>query len=548
MTIIYREGGDVVKEEAASYISPVMETWTIGKKDSSTWYDSNPIGSRYMINPQSGKYSIHTGADLNLAYNKDKNHPVYSIYSGQVIFAERVKGSTWGNLVVIDHGDMCSRYGHLGRIDVKKGDAVYTGQQIGLVGNTGMEWGDTHHLHFDICKTDALNKVPTYWPGGNRAKVEEHFVDPHKLIFGSTQPQIIEYIVLRVVANVLNVRTGPSISYRITRKLSYGSSVVVKKSDWDSKTPEFLQIGPNEYCSRLWLREDSGSTLLGFNIDGRPESQDALGDQLTYNAMIRLPLAVARHGEEWYKQLAYRFGNKPTVWVLNHQFYGEGAGFNWNLMSDADWSRLTQEFCTALSSFLRRNPIFFKSNFIFQIWNEQDQASPAAVYMPPDKYGQFLNAVMTTLYEAASVVPHAAGTKLRVITGGFVSPTIAYMRAVKTALTSLTLSRLEAISVHPYGAEGEQFGFKVKLTNVKSLFESVWGNKPVWITEVGLCGGSSTSLPRKTVSDYVKRVKNEAKRLKFEALLWYAYNTGQDNCTGLVNGSDTSVLKEFLNG
>ena len=47
-----------------------------------------------------------------------------------------------GNLVVIDHGlGIKTWYGHLGSIDVKEGDGVIKGQQIGTGGPTGMPLG-----------------------------------------------------------------------------------------------------------------------------------------------------------------------------------------------------------------------------------------------------------------------------------------------------------------------------------------------------------------------------------------------------------------------
>ncbi|MEA2092715.1 MAG: peptidoglycan DD-metalloendopeptidase family protein [Patescibacteria group bacterium] len=55
-----------------------------------------------------------------------------------------------GNYVWINHGTVNALYGHLQNIYVTPGEYVVTGQQIGLMGNTGYTIGATGcHLHFE---------------------------------------------------------------------------------------------------------------------------------------------------------------------------------------------------------------------------------------------------------------------------------------------------------------------------------------------------------------------------------------------------------------
>ncbi len=54
-----------------------------------------------------------------------------------------------GNATIISHGwGVYTGYWHQSRIDVKVGDKVQVGQQIGLVGRTGRVTGP--HLHYDL--------------------------------------------------------------------------------------------------------------------------------------------------------------------------------------------------------------------------------------------------------------------------------------------------------------------------------------------------------------------------------------------------------------
>lgn len=59
----------------------------------------------------------------------------------------------YGRFIEVQHPNgMSSLYGHLSRIDVASGDAVASGQRIGLVGSTGRSTGP--HLHFEVRRGD----------------------------------------------------------------------------------------------------------------------------------------------------------------------------------------------------------------------------------------------------------------------------------------------------------------------------------------------------------------------------------------------------------
>jgi len=82
--------------------------------------------------------------------------PGVVVYSGNEI-------GVFGGLVLLDHGaGWVTAYGHLGRLNVVKGDRVTAGQAVGTVGETG--YVTQPQLHFEIRKDrkplDPLTKLP----------------------------------------------------------------------------------------------------------------------------------------------------------------------------------------------------------------------------------------------------------------------------------------------------------------------------------------------------------------------------------------------------
>ena len=66
----------------------------------------------------------------------------------------------WGLLVTVAHtGGVRTLYAHLSRIDVRVGEAVQAGFQVGLVGATGDATGP--HLHLEVrVRGAAVDPVP----------------------------------------------------------------------------------------------------------------------------------------------------------------------------------------------------------------------------------------------------------------------------------------------------------------------------------------------------------------------------------------------------
>jgi murein DD-endopeptidase MepM/ murein hydrolase activator NlpD len=99
--------------------------------------------SYHRFHPILREYRPHLGID----YGAPTGTPVQTIADGKVIFAGPRGGD--GNLVRVQHSNgYTTYYMHLSRILVRNGERVQQGQNIGLVGMTGLATGP--HLDFRI--------------------------------------------------------------------------------------------------------------------------------------------------------------------------------------------------------------------------------------------------------------------------------------------------------------------------------------------------------------------------------------------------------------
>lgn len=114
-------------------------------------------GYGWRIDPVYGTRKMHWGMD----FTADIGAEVYATGDGVVI---EVVTNSWGygKEIVIDHGfGYRTRYAHLSKFEVKRGDKVKRGDLIGLVGSTGKSTGP--HLHYEVEKDgQKVNPVNFY--------------------------------------------------------------------------------------------------------------------------------------------------------------------------------------------------------------------------------------------------------------------------------------------------------------------------------------------------------------------------------------------------
>lgn len=88
------------------------------------------------------KSSFHEGIDIpNI-----EGEPVYAAFDGKVVYLGSDL-SGYGKTIALKHGPVVTVYSHLSEYSVSLRDYVVKGDEIGLIGETGVASGP--HLHFE---------------------------------------------------------------------------------------------------------------------------------------------------------------------------------------------------------------------------------------------------------------------------------------------------------------------------------------------------------------------------------------------------------------
>ena len=123
-------------------------------------------GFAMRFHPILQNWRAHNGVD----YGAPTGTPVRTVGDGVVESAGRMNG--YGNVVQIRHaGARTTVYAHLSRIDVRPGQRVEQGQNIGAVGATG--WATGPHLHFEFRINGQFQDPLKVARGGESARLDD---------------------------------------------------------------------------------------------------------------------------------------------------------------------------------------------------------------------------------------------------------------------------------------------------------------------------------------------------------------------------------------
>jgi len=161
---------------------PVKEKYKEFTRRVDSWFGPRNVKG----NPNATK--DHKGLDINLGGGYDDyGAPVVTTHDGRIV---NVKDNTTGNggrsiTVESPDGEFRTSYFHLSDANVKVGDEVKEGAEIGKIGASAFdsEKGTASHLHYGIERKNAeTGGFEWYNPTAGKGNKEEDIVDPQTWI------------------------------------------------------------------------------------------------------------------------------------------------------------------------------------------------------------------------------------------------------------------------------------------------------------------------------------------------------------------------------
>lgn len=116
---------------------------------------TSPYGWR--VHPILGTRKFHAGIDIGVYTGT----PIHSLKDGVVKYSGVMSG--YGNVVMVNHGDIVTVYAHNSVLLVKVGQQVKGGQVISYSGSSGLSSGP--HLHFEVRRAitgETVNPISYY--------------------------------------------------------------------------------------------------------------------------------------------------------------------------------------------------------------------------------------------------------------------------------------------------------------------------------------------------------------------------------------------------
>ncbi len=130
---------------------------TVASRGGFIWPTSSPSVSQ-------GYGRGHPALDIVYMKGGERTTGIMASASGTVHTTTSGWAGGYGNSVVIDHGNgYYTRYAHMSKIYVSRGQRVSQGEVIGWMGNTGRVYGRTGlHLHFEVMVGGVYKRISPY--------------------------------------------------------------------------------------------------------------------------------------------------------------------------------------------------------------------------------------------------------------------------------------------------------------------------------------------------------------------------------------------------
>jgi murein DD-endopeptidase MepM/ murein hydrolase activator NlpD len=430
-------------------------------------------------------------------------------------------------------------YTHLADISVSIGQRLRVGDVIGTAAG-------------------AFSRLVVQRPGsGSTGYVLPDVVNPTNMIYW-------ESLRLRPTVDGLRVRERPGTESRAIAQvyvldtletLEMHGRTLQKLGESNSwlrvRTPNRLEGFVAGWFLQTIPPDQLTGNLNGMNLDLRhvrgapaPERLKGLGWlRLPYKATPSQGFRTLGDAHAFYQPRleAYARAGYRNMVILTHQTFGEGAGYVWPNMYQADrgkWRDYVPQFVEVCRQIAER---YANRNLVhsYQIWNEQDtpfEFAQAAVPILPEDYAYMLT-------EAIKAI-RSVDQQAKIITGGHMSGPFTganYARATIAAMPSGI--RPDGIACHSYGRGApdspERFRHFGLIDEDINRYGAILRNVPIWITEYGVL--DHPEIPATEVADYgtsfIRYLRANYSR-RVATAMWYAWADGMHNGYGLVSESD----------
>ncbi|EFC81235.1 M23 family metallopeptidase [Parafrankia sp. EUN1f] len=136
--------------EAKDLVATRVAAAALAQRDAAAAAEAERVAAARWVRPIEARVTQGFGGSnhhIGVDFGAPHGTTIHAAHRGTIIYAGWETG--YGNFVQIMHeNNVVTSYGHLSRIDVRVGQEVDTGEQIGLEGNTGKSTGP--HLHFEV--------------------------------------------------------------------------------------------------------------------------------------------------------------------------------------------------------------------------------------------------------------------------------------------------------------------------------------------------------------------------------------------------------------
>jgi hypothetical protein len=263
----------------------------------------------------------------------------------------------------------------------------------------------------------------------------------------------------------------------------------------------------------------------------------------------------------------FRYTAERGIVVLPY-LYGRPESGSQQFPTEAEWKPQGNKWETFVYGIVQRfgyNGTFWSENpnlpyhpvGAWEVWNEPNLPvnNPGGASAQPENYARFLNRTSKAVRSAQASM---SSTSTQVVFGGLYSQGGMSVGEFlkKASNVAETGSEFDALSLHPYSFTGGVAGFQANVNGARSNLNSYFGNKSLWLTEVGWnvkpwaesdAAHPPVSVEQQTqyLSESLSWIKAVASEKNIHLYVWYFY---RDNGTCTKWDCHTGLREAGANG